>query len=154
MTRTRSMPSLIGGLFALAWAVAVPSASLAIDRFVPGAFPTIQDAIDASADGDRVLVDPGTYVGSADFLGRSIALISTGGPAVTTIAVGNLGSVVTIDGASDPLTTRLEGFTVSGGSGQLFGNPPSLAGGAVFVADSSPTIENCIFDTNDATITS
>ena len=130
----------------------LPRVGLAVDRFVPGAFPTIQAAINASASGDRVFVAPGTYIGSVDFLGRSIAVIGTDGPAVTTVAIGSLGSVVIIDQASDPLSTRLEGFTVTGGSGQLVGNPPSLAGGAVFVSESSPTIENCVFSGNNATL--
>lgn len=48
---------------------------------------TIQAAIDAAADGDTVLVAPGTYVGDY-VLNRVLTLQSTDGPAATTLTPG------------------------------------------------------------------
>jgi hypothetical protein len=79
-------------------------------RHVPADFPTIQDAIAASADGDRVLVAPGFYAERIDFLGRDITVISSNGPAATTID-GLAGTAVIIGPGG-----RLEGFTITNGS--------------------------------------
>ncbi|MEA3296824.1 MAG: hypothetical protein U9R56_03050 [candidate division Zixibacteria bacterium] len=52
---------------------------------VPSDYPTIQSAIDASSDGDTVLVAPGTYEEEVNFLGKSIKLLSEEGAEATTI---------------------------------------------------------------------
>jgi hypothetical protein len=43
---------------------------------IPDDYPTIQQGIDASIDGDTVLVQPGRYVENVDFCGHSIVLAS------------------------------------------------------------------------------
>lgn len=96
------------------------------------AFTSIQAAINASVDGDTVEVLPGTYAERIDFAGRDIVLRSTGGPAVTTIDGGRLGTVVTIDEGEGPATV-LEGFTIRGAGGA------TLVSG-IRVQFSSPTI--------------
>ena len=52
---------------------------------VPADFPTIQEAIDAAASHDTILVAPGTYVENLDTLGKDLTLRSEAGPAVTVI---------------------------------------------------------------------
>ena len=43
-----------------------------------GDFDTIQEGINASVDGDMVLVYPGTYYENINFLGKNISLASLG----------------------------------------------------------------------------
>ena len=46
----------------------------AVERHVPGEYPTIQKAIDAAQDGDIVLVQRGTYNESLRFRGKAITV--------------------------------------------------------------------------------
>lgn len=54
--------------------VSLASASHATDRLVPQQYPTIQAAVNASVNGDRVLISPGFYRESVKFLGKSVML--------------------------------------------------------------------------------
>ena len=56
--------------------------------YVPDHYSTIQGAINAAANGDEIIVRPGTYVENISFLGKAITLISEQGAAVTTISGG------------------------------------------------------------------
>jgi hypothetical protein len=47
---------------------------------VPADQPTIQKAINVAANGDTVLVAPGTYVENIDFSGKVITVVSSNGP--------------------------------------------------------------------------
>src|SRR5262245_21259203 len=57
--------------------LAFASVALGATRNVPGDFPTIQAAINASVNGDTVLVAPGTYAASINFLGKAITVTSS-----------------------------------------------------------------------------
>src|SRR6267142_5555878 len=95
---------------------------------VPGDQPTIQQAINAAANGDTVLVAPGTYNENINFFGKAITLKSSEGAAVTTILGTGTGSVVrfaTAEGAD----SKIEGLTIRGGS--------AFTGGGIFVLNSS-----------------
>ena len=52
---------------------------------------TIQGAINVAVDGDTILVDPGTYKETINFLGKAITLRGSGGPS-STIIDGSEGS--------------------------------------------------------------
>ena len=82
---------------------------------VPDDQPTIQDGINAAARlYDTVLVAPGDYVENIDFLEKTVVVLSSGGPGVTsitpvdpyiaTIVISNIGT-----GGS-----QLAGFTIQG----------------------------------------
>ena len=101
---------------------------------------SIQTAIDNTVDTDQIVVAPGTYFETIDFLGKAITLSSSGGPAVTSIdGTGLVGSVVTCVGGKGP-STVLRGFTITGGS-------LDVSGGMLNIF-SSPTVTNCVFSSN------
>ena len=107
---------------------------------VPGDSPTIQGAIVLAASGDTILVAPGTYVETIDFLGKQLVIQSTGGAAVTTIDAAGGPSAVTAKSA-EPEGTALRGFTLTGGTGQSvlvdggqFGDYTVLGGGGLCVS--------------------
>lgn len=113
---------------------------------VPADQPTIQDGIAAAANGDTVLVAPGTYVEQVDLLGKAIHLLAEAGPTATAIDSQGaadwpdfpFGAVVRMNtGEID--TTIVEGFTITGGYTAL-----GLAGhGGVVCVGLSPTIRRC-----------
>lgn len=98
---------------------------------VPSQFATIQAAITASANGDIVLVAPGTYNGAINFLGKAITVASSGGPAATTIVGTAAGRVVTF-ATNESSASTLQGFTITGGAG------------GIRCLRSSPRILNCV----------
>lgn len=124
-----------------------------VTHHVPGDFPTIQQAIDASSDGDTVLVGYGTngvYNEAINLGVKSITVASSaGGPAFTVIDAGSTGtSAVTVDGATN---AKLDGFTIRHGSGtpiQLL--TEMIVGGGIFVASGNVNIANCVIESNTA----
>ncbi len=103
---------------------------------------TIQAAINAATNGDIIVVAPGTYFETINFLGKEITLRSSDGPLVTVIdGQGMNGSVVKcVNGEGSD--TILEGFTITGGNAEV--------GGGMLNSGSSPTIINCNFTDNHA----
>ena len=91
--------------------ITIASSSSATTRIVPTQFATIQSAMQASAaSGDTVLVSPGAYHETVNFLGKEIVLRSVGGAGVTTIDANALdGSAVLMAGVGE--RARVIGFT-------------------------------------------
>jgi parallel beta-helix repeat protein len=116
---------------------------------IPDDYPTIQQGIDASADGDTVLVQPGTYVENINFNGHNIVLGSlflTMGDTIfvaTTIIDGDLtGRVVTFENGENS-TAVICGFTIRNGF--------ALLGAGIYCVDySSPTISDNSITENSA----
>ncbi len=94
-------------------ALAVSSVVLA-DIINVGPGDSIQDAIDAAMDGDEIIVAPGTYFETINFLGKAIVLRSSAGPDVTIIDAASLeDSAVKFVGGEGP-DTQINGFTITG----------------------------------------
>ena len=130
-------------VFALPWSVA-DAGSLR----VPEDFPTIQAAINASQNGDTVVVAPGTYAENIDFHGKVITVTSAQGPGQTTIDGAQHDSVATFT-SGEGTGSVLNGFTLRNGRSGFdtagFGD-----GGGVRIASSSPTITANVITRNTA----
>jgi hypothetical protein len=129
-------------VLALLPALLFATPALAVTWNVPGDFPTIQQAINASTSGDIVLVAPGTYVenitvGAAQ---NGIKIHSSGGAGVTTIDGGAVGTVASF--SSVGITTELVGFTLTNGSG--------TNGGGLSLVNANPRIDSNIINANVA----
>ncbi len=103
-------------------------------RQVPQGYPSIQSAIDASRDGDTVLVEPGLYRERLQFRGIAVQVRSLRGAAATIVDGGNAGEVIRfVHGEGGG--SVLEGFTLQNGSHD------SHAGG-IHIENASPSVRN------------
>ena len=129
----------------LAASLALAAGALAATIRVPGDQPTIQAGIDAAAEGDTVLVAPGTYSGpgnkSINFRGIDRTLVSEAGPRNTVISPTGRGRGFRFKNG-ETRAALVRGFTVSDARPILGG------GGAICCEHSSPTIMNCILTRN------
>jgi parallel beta-helix repeat protein len=91
--------------------------------YVPKDFPSIQTAVDASSDGDTIVVFPGTYMENVVIDTKSITLNSRDGAASTWIDGGQKGSVVTFVSTKGRESdgSVLKGFTITNGAAGLGG---------------------------------
>lgn len=129
----------------VSWLLFASPTTDAADLPVPGTFATIQEAIVAAMPGDVVLVAPGTYLESIDFLGKAIVVRSSDGPQTTSIDANQLGHVVSFT-SGETSDSILEGFTITGAFPTQF----SGTDGAIVCLDSSPTIRDNIIRDNNA----
>jgi predicted outer membrane repeat protein len=120
---------------------------------VPADVPTIQDAVDVAEPGDVVLVAAGTWNETINVRGKSIVLRGAAGSLATTLDGRGLeGSVIRCVG-EETAETRIEGFTITGGSGDVNAHgSDSTIGGGLLIVGSSPTIFDCVFRENRATL--
>ncbi len=111
---------------------------------VPQDYPTIQEAIDVANDCDTVLVAPGLYTGAGNkdisFLGKPIVVKSEKGADSTVIDCQDAGRGFYFHN-SETASSRLEGFTITGGN-------TSVYGGGILCWGSSPTIAYCTIREN------
>jgi len=82
--------------------------------WVPDDYDAIQDAVNASTNGDTVRVRPGIYHGMVYFWDKNIWLESEKGPEVTFIDATNDSYGIRCDQGQDT-TNTIRGFTIQGG---------------------------------------
>ena len=112
-----------------------------------GEFTSIQVAIEASADGDRVEVGPGTYEEALDFCGRDVHVYSTHGIEATVIDPPPGVPAVSFVHGEGP-GARLSGFTVTGAeTHEIFDEPP---GAGIQITYSCPTLTDLVVEGNHA----
>ena len=132
------MRQLFGSI--LVAAVILTAAEAQTIRRVPGNFPTIQAAINASQGGDTVRVAPGVYVERIDFSGKAITVVSEAGPEVTIIDGNRAGTVVAFS-TGEGRNSVLEGFTIRNGLGDSPFRGAGIRIGTV-TSSASPTVRN------------
>jgi len=118
-----------------------------------GDYTIIQEAINASTDGDTIIIHPGTYFENINFSGKNICLASlgliTGDDSYkynTIIDGNNTGSAIIINsGESDVL---IYGLKIQHGSGNIDSVSLFISGGGVFLKNASVKISNCIIIDN------
>jgi predicted outer membrane repeat protein len=103
---------------------------------------SIQAAINAAANGAKICVKPGTYIGNLSFMGKPITLIASGGPGVTFLKGTGAGTVVTFN-HFEGADSVLDGFTVTNGKAAF--------GGGISITNASPTLRNLAINHNMAT---
>lgn len=122
---------------------------------VPEEFASIQEAIEASVDGDLIVVKPGVYHEHIDFLGKEIVVQSSdpGDPDIvgaTIIEAPDEGAVVFLH-SGEGRGASLSGFTITGGKGtivpEFFGR---FGGGILITKGSSPVISGNVIRDNAA----
>ena len=126
---------------------------------VPADYPTIQEAIDASSDGDEIVVAPGTYTSTqdghvVDMKGKAITLRSSDGPEVTIIDGENARrGIACVSGETD--ATLIEGFTITNGNATEYdydgdGEEDNWegSGGGILSFQSNLQLNNCKINGN------
>jgi len=132
--------AIVASVFFSVAAIALGQTTL----YVPDDHATIQAAIGAAANGDTIVVRPGTYVENIDFAGKAVTVIGEKGPE-RTIVDGNKTDRCFIFQSGEGRNSVLEGFTITNGDAQG-GN----GGGIDCTLESGPTITNCIIAGNRA----
>lgn len=87
-----------------------------VDDAGPADFSSIQGAINAASNGDEIVVRPGRYKETLNFLGKSLTVRSEAGPSATTVYLEGETRVVLLNGNS-----TLRGFTIAGGRARTGG---------------------------------
>ncbi|MCA9727841.1 MAG: FlgD immunoglobulin-like domain containing protein [Candidatus Eisenbacteria bacterium] len=124
------------------------SSALAATIWVPDDHPTIQDAIQAAAAGDEIVVRAGTYFENLDYLSKNLVVRSESGPAVTIIDGSqpqnpDQASTVTMNGNG----MVLAGFSITGGGGsKVFGATGPLTGGGIVMLGTGAIRDNWIYE--------
>ncbi|MDA3814029.1 MAG: right-handed parallel beta-helix repeat-containing protein [Candidatus Cloacimonetes bacterium] len=124
------------------------STEITIDINIPDDYPTIQEGINASSDGDVILVAPATYVENISYNGRNITIASmfyttqdTSYISQTIIDGNNNDSVVKFENGEDA-TATLCGFTITNGYADR--------GGGIYCISASPILDNLTISCNTA----
>ena len=118
---------------------------------VPVDQPTIQEGIDASTQGDTVLVQPGTYYENLNFNGKAITLGSLfyttqdTSYISQTIIDGNQNDIVVTFNSGEDSTSVLTGFTIINGNAYY-----PYGGGGIYCNSSSPCLLNVTITDNSA----
>jgi predicted outer membrane repeat protein len=113
--------------------------------FVPSDFATIQEAIDAAAENDQIIVAPGLYEEDIDFLGKNITLTSqdpNDWEVVAGTVISGRGSNPAVAFSGTERSARLMGLTLTGGAAD--------SGGGIQGRDTRASIEKCIISSNTA----
>ena len=113
---------------------------------VPLDYSSIQAAIDASITGDEIVIANGTYTGTSnknlDFAGKSIVVRSEGGNPDSCIIDCELNGRGFVFENSETIDAKVKNIQIRNGYMDR--------GAAIYISNASPTIDNCLFLSNEA----
>ena len=92
----------------------LPAIGYSATYYVPDDYPTIQEAINGSLDGDTIIVRPGTYMENINFIGKAITLKSEQGSVFTILDGNQTGRPVKFD-HGEGKDSVIQGFTITNG---------------------------------------
>lgn len=135
----------------------VLSSDIIVDAGGGADYTTIQAAIDAAVDGDKISVVDGTYNENIDFKGKEIDVVGNiASPSSVIINGDGTSSVVTFK-TGENNNSKLRGFRITGGTGTYVNlgtytkhSRHASHGGGIYIFGSSPVIENCEIMNNTA----
>jgi hypothetical protein len=124
-------------LLVLTWPTLAGASSIQVGA---EAFGAIDAAIVAAADGDTILVPPGTWPVTATLAGRELTFVGTGGSAVTTLTSDGTAfdlddSTITVEGVTIEAVGRafdVTGGTLSARDVYVAGNASGQSGSVLF----------------------
>jgi len=130
---------------------ALTSTAQAATRNVPGTYATIQAAINASSNGDTVLLAPGTYTGTGNrdmsYNGKAITVTSSAGAATTIIdcqgSAANPHQAFKFN-SGESSASVLRGVTIQNAY-RAYTILGISGGGAIQIDTASPIINQCVF---------
>ena len=121
-------------LLSLLGAASASAATWTVEPSGGGDFTTIQAALDASSDGDEIVVSPGTYTGLIETDGREVHLRSSDGAEQTILDAAGATTVFQFSSLDGP-NTVIEGFSLV--------NP---GGRGIVAVDASPVLIDLILE--------
>jgi len=114
----------------------------AADRHVPSLYPTIQAAINASSNGDSVVIEPGVYTENINLNGKNITIKPFNNNFDTIIDGNQAGPVVTFSG-NETANCIVRNLIIRNGK--------AAQGGGIQGNNTLATIKNCTIGANIAT---
>ena len=110
---------------------------------------SLQAAVSMAANGQTIVVGPGTYTGALSIVGKSLTIRSSAGAASTVLVGTGLDSSIMAIRESGANGSTVDGFTFTGG---LVGSTEfgTRVGGALLLLNTEANIRHCIFSGNRA----
>jgi hypothetical protein len=145
--RAIALSALVGAVFL---ATAAQCATIHVDWAGGAGFTAIAPAVTAAADGDTIVVNPGTYTGpqNRDINPgqKNLVILASTGPYDTIIDCEGAGRAFFLSGAAIDTTTLIHGFTITHGWAR---GVTEDGGSAINCYHAAPVIEDCIFIENE-----
>jgi len=153
---------LISALIACFLAVSASAATIYVDAYGTGDYPTIQAAIDDANEGDEIELLPGRYTGDGnrdiEFRGKILTVRSTNPDDPCVVAA----TVIDCEGteiephrgfrfhSGESSDSIIAGLTITNGYGpeETHQGGTTSVGGAISCFNSSPTITKCVIEDN------
>lgn len=126
------------------------------DGSMAAPFSSIQPAIEAATNGDRIMVAQGTYPGNIAIVEKNLTLLGGYGPAFDSRDPEQFSCLIQGDGQDATVTlleagdTVIDGFRITGGTRSLVDLPFFKNGGGVYCSGGAPIVRNNLIEGNNS----